>query len=265
MTEVLQSPYMLKALLAGLAIAISVPVLGAFLVARRYSLISDSLAHFSLAGIGAGLLFGFAPIVVAVPVAIAGALAMEWLRQSRRLSGEVSLAITMYAGLAVAIVLASLAAPGTDTDFEGYLFGSIATTTTLDVIVLANMALITLLLISLNYRSLLHIAFDEDSARISGAKVTLLNYLLVALTAVMVVLSLHIVGGLLIGALLVIPIVTAGYFARSFARTILIAVCCAVLTVITGLVIAFYAGIAAGGVIVLVAILLLLSAMSWKK
>lgn len=265
MTEILQSAFMVKALLAGLLVALTVPLLGAFLVARRYSLISDSLAHLSLAGIGAGLLFGYAPIALAVPVTVVGALAIEWLRQSRRLSGEVSLAIMMSAGLAVAVTFAGLAPPGTDTDFEGYLFGSIAATTTGDVIALGCAALITLLFVFLNYKSLLHIAFDEDSARIAGIKVTLYNYLLIALTAVVVVLSLHIVGGLLMGALLVMPIVTAGYFTRSFSSTVLVAVMAAVFAVIIGLIIAFYAGIAAGGAIVLVAVLLLVSAMAWKR
>src|SRR5262245_49062090 len=74
MPDILQYGFMVRALIAGLIVAVTVPVMGSFLVARRYSLIADSLAHVSLAGIGAGLLLGFAPVVVAVPVTILGAL-----------------------------------------------------------------------------------------------------------------------------------------------------------------------------------------------
>src|SRR5689334_3007136 len=95
MPELLHYSFMVRALLAGLIVAVTVPVLGSFLVARRYSLISDSLAHVSLAGVGAGLLLGYAPVVVAVPVTVVGALLLEWLRQAKRISGEVSLAILM--------------------------------------------------------------------------------------------------------------------------------------------------------------------------
>src|SRR6185369_14253921 len=127
MPEIFQYSFMLRALIAGLIVAVGVPVLGSFMVARRYSLIADSLAHVSLAGVGAGLLLGFAPVLVAVPVTMAGALILEWLRQERRVSGEVSLAILMSGGLALAIVLANLA-HGANTDFTSYLFGSITTT-----------------------------------------------------------------------------------------------------------------------------------------
>ena len=79
MPDILQYSFMIRAFIAGLLIAVTIPVLGAFLVARRYSLISDSLSHVSLAGVGAGLLFGGAPVLVAIPVTIAGALLLEWL------------------------------------------------------------------------------------------------------------------------------------------------------------------------------------------
>lgn len=263
MPEILQYSFMVRALLAGLIIAVLVPILGSFLVSRRYSLVSDSLAHVSLAGIGAGLLLGFAPVAAALPVTVGGALLLEWLRQKRQLSGEVGLAILMSGGLAIAVVLASLAS-GANADFNSYLFGSIATTTSSDLIVLAVVALFAAVIILLNYRALLHISFDEDSARIAGYRVTLLNYVLTALTAVTVVLSLRIVGGLLISALLVMPVVTASRFARSFSQTILLAILVAVIAVIAGLIIAFYAGIAAGGAIVLSALVLLIAAMIWK-
>ena len=264
MLDLLQYGFMVRALVAGLLVAVTVPVMGSFLVARRYSLIADSLAHVSLAGIGAGLLLGYAPIAVAIPVTILGALLLEWLRQKRQLSGEISLAILMSGGLALAIVFANLA-KGVNTDFTSYLFGSITTTSQLDLITLGIAAALILGLIAANYRAFLHIAFDEDSARIAGYKVGLLNYLLAALTAVIAVLSLRIVGGLLISALLVIPVVTASRFSNSFLQTILLAIACAIIAVTGGLVVAFYAGIAAGGAIVLSAITLLILAMIWKN
>jgi len=264
MPELFNYDFMVRALLAGLLVAVTVPVMGSFLVARRYSLIADSLAHVSLAGVGAGLLLGAAPVALAIPVTALGAVLLEWLRQTRRLSGEVGLAILMSGGLALAVVFANLA-KGANTDFSGYLFGSITTTTTADVVTLAVATVVVGTIITINYRALLHIAYDEDSARIAGYRVTFLNYLLAAMTAVMVVLSLRIVGGLLISALLVIPVVIASQWAGSFLRTIMLAVATAMLAVTGGLALAFYAGIAAGGAIVLTAIAMLIVAMIWKK
>jgi len=264
MLDIFQYGFMVRALLAGLLLAVTVPVLGSFLVARRYSLISDSLAHVSLAGVGLGLVFGATPVLVAAPVTIGGAILLEWLRQNRQISGETSLAILMSGGLAIAVVLANLA-HGMRTDFTTYLFGSIATTARADVWVLAAAAVVVVSFVGLRYRALLHIAFDEPGARIAGHRVSLLNYVLAGLTALVVVLSLRIVGGLLISALLVIPVVTAGQFARSFRQTMMTAIGIAALAVIAGLVLAFYAGIAAGGAIVLVCLALLCIAMFFKK
>ncbi len=264
MPDILQYSFMVRALLAGAIIALVVPLLGSFLVARRYSLIADSLAHVSLAGVGAGLLFGAAPIATAIPVTVLGALLLEWLRQKRHVSGDIGLAILMSGGLALAVVLANFA-QGASTDFSSYLFGSIATTTQADVITIAIAALVSVALIVCNFKGLLYMAFDEDGARVAGYRVTLLNYLLVALTAIIVVLSLRIVGGLLISALLVMPVVTASQFSRSFVGTIFGAIGVAMLAVLLGIIIAFYAGIATGGAIVLTALVLLIAAMLWKS
>jgi zinc transport system permease protein len=264
MLDMFHYAFMARALVAGLLIAGIVPVLGCFLVARRYSLISDSLAHVSLAGIGLGLLFGTSPVLVAAPVTIGGAILLEWLRQKHRVSGETSLAILMSGGLAAAVVLANMA-HGARADFTSYLFGSIATTTPADVAVLAVAAVVVLTFIAVSYRALLHMAFDEDGARIMGYRVTLYNYALAALTALVVVLSLRIVGGLLISALLVIPVVAASQVARSFWQTMCGAVALAAVAVITGLAFAFYANIAAGGAIVLMALSLLCITMFFKR
>lgn len=264
MFEIFEYSFMVRALIAGILVALILPVLGSFLVAKRYALISDSLAHVSLAGVGAGLLFGVTPIYVAVPVTIAGAILLEWLRRAKRLSGDVSLAVVMSGGLALAVVLANLA-KGASSNFNSYLFGSISTTSTEDIFTIAIVGALVVLFVVLFYRQLLHIAFDEDSASIAGYKVVLFNYILVALTAATVVLSLRVVGGLLISAVLVIPVITASRFSKSFFGTIVLAVPVALISVLSGLVAAYYLGIAAGGAIVLSALALMGLAMIWQR
>lgn len=260
MLDILQYGFMQRALLAGLLVAVMLPILGSFLVARRYALIADSLAHVSLAGVGLGLLVGGSPVLMAVPVTAAGALLLEYLRQHGRLSGDTGLAVLMSGGLALAVVLSNLA-HGSNVDFSSYLFGSIATTSTVDLYVLAAVSVVVLLVVLVNYRALLHIAFDEDSARIAGYRVNWLNYVLVVLTAVAVVLAMRIVGGLLMGALLVIPVLTAAQFSRGFQQTALGGMVAALVAVLGGLVAAFYLGVAAGGAIVLVALFLFIVAV----
>jgi len=264
MLDILNYSFMVRALIAGGIIALVVPVIGSFLVARRYSLIADSLAHFSLAGVGVGLLIGADPVFTALPITIVGAITIEYLRQKRGISGESSLAIMMSAGLAIAIVLAGLSSTPRS-DFSSFLFGSITTTSWNDILILAIVASISITIVIYNYKALLHIAFDEDSARIYGYKVDLVNYLLATITAMIVVLSLRIVGGLLISALLTIPIITASRISNSFLQTITIAIIIALVAVIIGLLSAFYIGMAAGGAIVIVALLLFIISLIIKR
>lgn len=258
--EIFSYGFMVRALFAGLLVAVVLPVLGSFLVARRYSLIADSLAHVSLAGIGLGLLVGSSPVAWAIPVTIAGALLLEYLRQNGRLSGDTGLAVLMSGGLALAVVLANLA-KGRAVDFDSYLFGSITTTSEADLVILGLTVAIVLAVVAIAYRALFHMSFDEDSARIAGYPVRFLNYVLVVMTAVVVVLAMRIVGGLLISALLVLPVISAAQFTRSFRVTMVAGVGFALLAVVGGLVMAFYLGVAAGGAIVLTALALFILAL----
>lgn len=255
MFEMFEYSFMIRSFIAGCLVAISVPVLGSFLLARRYALIADSLAHVSLAGVGIGLVLGVAPVLAALPLALLGSLALEYLRQKRQIRSDASLAVLMSGGLAVAVVLAS-SAQGSGVDFNSYLFGSIATTSQADLYVLGVAAVAVVALVAKYYRGLLYIAFDEDGAKVAGYRVAALNYLLVAMTAVVVVLSLRIIGGLLISALLVIPVLTASRYAASFAQTIAYSVVCAAAAIVVGLSAAFYIGVPAGGAIVLASLVL---------
>ena len=253
MLEIFQYDFMIRALLAGLLISLVLPVLGVFLIARRYALIADSLSHVSLAGVGVAILTATSPLIAALPVAVGGAVLLEWLRGKQKVSGETGLAVLMSGGLAVAVVCANLAR-NTAVDFNTYLFGSISTTTSNDLLLLCIAALSILLVVGFSYRTLLYGSFDEDAARAARLQVSAANYALVVMTAVMVVLSLRIIGGLLLSALIVVPVVAASQISRSFRQTIAYAVAIALVAVIVGLIIAFYAGIAAGGAIVLTAL-----------
>lgn len=264
MPEILSYDFMLRAFAAGVLIAITLPFLGTFLVAKRYSLIADSLAHVSLAGVGAAMLIGTSPLLIALPFSIICALALEWLHRQERIHGDVSLAILMSGGLALAVVFAGLS-QGSGISFTNYLFGSITTTSSSDVKTLAIVCALALGLLLGYYRSFVHSVYSPIDARLSGAKEAFLSYALVAMTAAVIVLSLRVVGGLLMGALIVIPVVSASKIAHTFRSTIMLAIGYALFAVIFGLTIAFYVGIAAGGAIVLSSLVLLTATMFVKK
>ena len=109
-------------------------------------------------------------------------------------------------------------------------------------------------MVGLFYKELLFIAFDEESAKASGIPVKVLDSILLAATAVTVVVSMQVVGVLLVSSLIFIPTVIALQFSRGFKNTLIHSVGVSIASVIVGLVIAYYGGVAAGGMIVLTAV-----------
>jgi zinc transport system permease protein len=245
--------YMQLALLAGLVVGACAPLIGAFLVQKRMSLMGDGLGHVAFAGVAAGLLFGVWPIWTALVAAVAGAVLIEWLRAHGRASGDLALALCFYGGIALAVVLASRASAGS-VNVLPYLFGSILTVTWGDVRVVLALGAIIVVTLLLAGRALFAIVLDEESARVAGLPVDALNTLLAALTAVTIVAAMRVVGVLLVAALMVIPVATSRLLARSFLATILGAAAVGIGSVVIGLAAAREWELAPGGAIVLTAV-----------
>jgi len=253
--EIFSYSFMVRAFIAGSVIGVVAPIIGTFLVARRYSLIADTLGHISLAGVAIGLLLNLNPIITALTAAILMSLVIDHLRSNKYISGESALAMMLSGALALAIVLIGLA-QGFNVDLFSYLFGSITTVQDTDLLLIAPLGLITLLVVAIFYKQFLSISFDEESAKIQGINVKALNTLLMVLTAIIVSLSIRIIGSLLIGALIVIPVVTAGQIARSFKMSLILSTIFGLTSVIAGLFASFYLNLAAGGTIVLISLII---------
>jgi zinc transport system permease protein len=250
MIEMLSYDFMQRAFISGIIIAILASVSGTFVVLRRYSMISETLAHSALVGVAVGLVAGFNPLWMAVIVAILAAWLIEYLRSEFALYSDAVLAILLSGSLALAVIIVSLGGAFNNSLFS-YLFGSILSVTTNDVITIAifgSVSLATLLIFS---KQLYFIAYDEEVAKTSGIKVKLLNFLLVSVVAVIIALSIRVVGSLLIGALMVIPTIAALQFKVGFLKTGIISLIFALLAVILGITFSFYFSLPSGATIVI--------------
>jgi zinc transport system permease protein len=250
-TNILQYGFIMRGLEAGVIVAIIAPLIGIFLVLRRYSLIADTLSHVSLAGIAIGLFFGINPVFTAIGTAVIASLGIEKLRTSKKVYGESALALFLSGSLALAVVILSIG-NGFNANLFNYLFGSIVTVTQTDVWTIAILALITVIILFAFFKELVFITFDEEAARVAGIPVRLINAILIILAALAVSLSIPIVGVLLISALIVIPVVTALQLKLSFIKTIIFAEIFSVISVITGILTSFYFNLSTGGAIVLI-------------
>ena len=247
-----ESEFMRLAVAAGAIVGVLAPAVGFFLVQRRMSLIGDGIGHVAFAGVAAGYLLGVSPVATALVASLAGAIAIEWLRAHRRTAGDQALALVFYTGIAAGVVLVS-AAGALDVDLFAFLFGSILTVTRDDLVLIAALGGAGLATIALLYRALAATVLDEEGARVAGVATGALNVLVAALAALMVALSMRIVGILLIAALMVLPVIAAMRVAWSMRSALVLATAIGLFSVLGGLTIAYYADLPPGGTVVLLA------------
>jgi len=250
MIEMFEYEFMQRAFVAGMIIATLASISGTFIVLRRYSMMSETLAHSALVGVAVGLVAGYNPLWMAVVVALLSAWLIEYLRSNFNVYSDAILSIMLSGTLAVAIIIVSLGGAFNNSLFS-YLFGSILSVSKEDIITIVFFGVISLFLLLRYSRELYFVAFDEEVAKTSGLKVTFLNYLLVGIVAVIIALSIRVVGSLLIGALMVIPTVSALRYRVGFVKTVFISLAMALLGVVCGISLSFFFSLPSGATIVL--------------
>ncbi|HVD21029.1 MAG TPA: metal ABC transporter permease [Nitrososphaera sp.] len=259
--EDLDIGFMQRALIAGIAVAITSSVVGLFLVLRRNSLFGDALSHAAFGGIAIGLATNIYPLWTGLTLSILGAVGITKLRQSTKIPADATVAILLSSGLALGILLISVSG-GFTLDLFSFLFGSIMLVSIEDTLAILAMTGIILSIIILLYRKLMYITFDEEQARVSGLPISKLNYLFIILASVAVIVSMRLVGILLVSSLLVIPNVTALLFNKGFRKTALISVSISIFSVVMGIAISYAANLAPAGTIVIVSTTMFLAVLA---
>ncbi|OZI13062.1 metal ABC transporter permease [Bacillaceae bacterium SAS-127] len=268
---ILQYEFLQNAFITGIIIGIIAPLLGAFIVVRRLSLIADALSHVTLAGIAAGLYFGqkFAltwlnPLYVGMVFSVFGSLLIERLRTVYRHYQELAIPIILSGGIGIGVIFISLA-EGFNTDLFSYLFGSVSAVSHNDLIVIIVISLFVVATVFLLYKELFLLSFDEEHAKASGIAAKSIHFVFIVLVALVIAASMRIVGVLLVSALMTLPVAASMRVARGFKQTIFFSIIFGEIAVVSGLVSAYYLDLAPGGTIVVASILILLLVISLKK
>lgn len=264
MLDIFQYSFILRGLEAGIIIGILAPFIGIFLVLRRYSLIADTLAHVSLAGIAIGILLNINPILTAIISTTVSSITLDRLRISKRVYGESALAMYLSGSLAIALILISIG-KGFNINLLNYLFGSIVTVKESDVALIASLGVIVITLLILFFKELFFITMDEELAQVSGIPTKFINTLFISLAAITIALAIPIVGILLISALIVIPVIAALQLRQSFIKSIFIAEGISLLSVVSGIISSYYLNIPAGATIVMITIIAFMVISLLKK
>lgn len=258
-------------LISGLLIGFVAPLIGAFIVVRRLSLIADALSHVTLGGISFGMFLitvvpavaFINPIWFGILYAVVGALLIEKLRTSYSNYQEIAIPIIMSAGIALSAIFISLA-DGFNQEIIGLLFGSISAVTLSDTITILIITLIVVIFILSLYKELFLLSFDEEYSAVIGIP-KWIQFLFIVIVAMVISASMRVVGILLVSALITLPVAISLRLTKAFKQLILLSIVIGEIAVIAGLVLAFYLNLSPGGVIVILLVLGLALVMLLQK
>ena len=218
-SDLVHYQYLLNAFTACLLSGITCGVIGTYVVCRRMVFLAGGITHASFGGLGIAFWLGANPIGGALLFAILSAPRIEWAGNRGRIREDSAIGIIWSVGMAVGALFMSLRPGYTSGDLSAYLFGSIVTVTRGDVTALALLTLVILAGALLWLRPIMYVAFDRDFARSRGIPTRVVSYLMAALVAATIVLSIRIMGIVLLISLLTIPVAVVNAFSRDY-RTI---------------------------------------------
>jgi len=248
-------PFLLRALAAGLALGAAGALAGVFVVQRGLGLVADGLAHASFGGMALGLLLGASPeraIWVALPFTLAVAVGIQQLRRRTRLGGDAATGVFFTVAFAAGVLLLGLrGARGAPVDVEALLFGSLLSVTPEALVLALVVSAAAIVLLLRVGPALAYATFDPELARLSGVRVFGLESLLLATTALVVVVGARTIGVVLVAAFVVVPAATAQLAARTLGGTLALAVVSSLAGTGLGLVASYHLNVAPGATIVL--------------
>ncbi len=257
-------PFVRYAVIAGILISLCAGLLGVVLVLKRYAMIGDGLSHVAFGAMAVAAVLGFAPMTVALPVTVAVAVLLLLAGEKQLIKGDSAIAMLSAGSLAVGYLLLNLF-PSSDTgslsgDVCASLFGSTSmmTLSGTDVWLCVGLSVAVISFFVIFYRKIFAVTFDEGFAISSGIRVRGYNFLIAAVSGVVIVLAMKLVGALLISSLIIFPALSAMRVFRSFRSVVL---CSAVISVagsLTGLLCALLLSTPTGASVAVVHIVIFL-------
>ena len=249
-SDLIQYGYLSNALAACVLSGITCGVIGTYVVCRRMVFLAGGITHASFGGLGIAFWMGANPIAGAMIFAVLSALGIEWAGSRGRIREDSAIGIIWSVGMAVGALFMSLRPGYTSGDLSAYLFGSIVTVTDSDVAALAALTAVIIAGALLWLRPVMYTAFDRDFARSRGIPTRVISYLMAALVAVTIVLSIRIMGIVLLISLVTMPVVIVNTLSRSYRTIALAAPLVAVAGNVAGLVASYNFEVPPGAAII---------------
>lgn len=253
--EYFQFPFVRYALIAGVLIALCSSLLGVTLVLKRLSFIGDGLSHVAFGAMAIATVLHISnDMLIVMPVTILSAILLLRKNDAKKVRGDAVLAMLSVGALALGYLTLNVFSKSANLsgDVCSALFGStsILTLKPYEVWLCAGMSALVVLLFALFYHKIFAVTFDSAFASATGTPTGLYDLLIACVTAIVIVLSMNLVGSLLTSALIVFPTLSAMRVFKSYKRVVLCSAALSVVCAIFGLLVSILASTPVGATIV---------------
>ncbi len=262
--EPFQYSFMVRALIVSVLVGVMCPVLGAYVITRGRAFMGDALAHSVLPGMVVAFLLGISPFYAAVPTGILIALSMGSVARRTGISEDTSIGIIFAGMFALGLVMLS-SADNINVNIEDLLLGQVLGVSQTDVYVSLGLAAVVLVGLYAFHRQLIYTTFDPVGAKVVGIKTGLVEYVLLALLALVIVIGIQAAGIVLVMAMLITPAAAAYLLAKRFVGVMTIGALVGALSAVVGLYLSYYADLPSGPAMALVATAAFGIAAVWKN
>lgn len=267
MTDFLAMGFLQRALVAGILVSLLCGVLSTFVILRRMAFIGVGISHSAFGGVTLGFLVGVDPLWTGIGFAILVALLIEWAQTRTLVEEDTAIGIFFAASMALGVVFLHLS-QAYNVDVFGFLFGNILAIGNRQLVAIAVVTIGVLTIILAFFKEIVFLSFDEEMAWVSGVPVKPLRYLFLILMALVVIVTIYLVGIILVSALLVIPGAIAQNLGRQLKEMVWVSSGVAMGSAVGGLALSYGIDFPSGATVVLVlAFLYLLTSLlrPWLK
>tara|TARA_B100001123_G_C15343460_1_gene1036015 strand:+ start:407 stop:1237 length:831 start_codon:yes stop_codon:yes gene_type:complete len=262
--EVITIPFMQRAFLGSIMLAILFGLFGTFIVPRKLGFMADGISHGSLLGIAVGIFIGVYPIIFAIILAAIFGFLLARVNDYGRITQDGLVGIFLAGGMSGAIILLSFM-PGYRPELMSYLFGNLLSIQWIDIYGLTLFFVLTIILFRMQWRSLVITTIHTELAYVINLPVTLSKYFLFIGTSIALICGVKLLGIILVSALLIIPVLTANQIGHSFKSTLIGTQICGISCSFMGILFAYILDIPSGPSIALLLVCIFLSAYLYSN
>lgn len=255
--EYLSMSFVRYALIVGILIALCSSLLGVTLVLKRFSFIGDGLSHVAFGALAIAMFMDLTQsqsMIIILPVTILSAILLLWTGNNTKIKGDAAVAMISVGSMAIGYMIMNLSPNSSNVsgDVCTSLFGSTAilTLTQADLWLCSILSGVVVILFILFYNRIFSVTFDENFAKAAGARTNAINLFIAVIIAVIIVVSMKLVGSLLVSALIIFPALAAMRVFKSFRSVTICSAVFSVICTLLGILISILLGTPVGSTIV---------------